>query len=145
MRLLGPVRIATRCNIILVVRIMMRKNKCVIVMLCEFWIVLFLCLQVFMLLSSRIVGTEFYVRLLDLFFLVILGIGLWAGIHNKSWSLRIFIVGITGILILSIASDCPQIMDGNIFAIIKIPLILILTYFFISYLREDIKDEGKIT
>ena len=123
----------------------LNTKKQIIVGLCGIWIVLNVCIRIFLFFSGRIIGAEFYIQFIDLLFSAICIIGLIAMIRDNSWGLKVVSIGMLGILILSLVRDYSKIIAGDVFALIKLPLILLLAYFFISFLRKDIKSQTKIT
>ena len=123
---------------------MNNKNKRILYLVCCGWIIFYglvVCLRIFSLLNGKVVGFEFGIHLLELLFLAMFGSGLWAVVRSKPWGELVAIVGILGQLVLGIAGEYSQIMAGNLLAILKVTLALILVWVFVSLLHEGIKDK----
>ncbi len=99
------------------------------------------CYQFILAIISSAPVASLIAPFIGLVFSSVLCLGLWAIIRSKSWGSKVFMVGVLGQLVLGIVGEYSQIMAGNMFTIVKVALSLILVWFFILVLRENIKDK----
>ncbi len=63
--------------------------------------------------------------------------------HNETWGFMVTSAGMLGFVLLTIVKNYPEIVEGDILAILEIPLILIVAYILIFYFWESLKDRSK--